>query len=65
MDRTVLDIMTALKDEKQRILESLGNIPKKDPFEHGVQVGEYRGIMASLEVIQTILEDIDRREANL
>jgi hypothetical protein len=65
MDKTILSVITALRSEKQRILDSLGDMPKADQFEHGVQVGTYRGLKSALEVIDGVLEDREAENANL
>jgi hypothetical protein len=65
MDRTVLDIITTLRSEKQVFLEAVGDFPKSDPFEHGVQVGKYAGLRAALEIIDSVLKDQEAHDANL
>ena len=30
---------------------------KSEPFEHGVQVGKYRGIQYALEILENIMRD--------
>ena len=65
MDRTVLDIITALRSEKQVFLEAVGDFPRADPFEHGVQVGKYAGLKLALDVIDSVLKDQEAQDANL
>ena len=65
MDRTVHSIITALRGDQQRILESLGNLPKSDQFDHGVQVGTYQGLRRALEIVEGILDDQLAADANL
>lgn len=65
MDRTILRIITALKDEQQKLLESLGDFPKKDPYEHGVQVGVYQGLKKFSEIIESVLNDDEVRDDQL
>ena len=60
-DSTVAKILTALKAQRQKQLEWLGDYPKPDAFEHGVQVGSYRGVGYALDTIEEILRD-DREE---
>jgi hypothetical protein len=57
MDRTVTNIISTLKAEQQVLLESTCDFPKADPFHHGLQVGEYRGIRKALEIIESVLND--------
>lgn len=63
MDRTVHNIIAALKDELSVQLSGLGDFPKSEPFEHGVQVGTYRGIQKALERIETVLNDIAEEDS--
>ena len=65
MDRTVHSIITALRGDQQRILESLGNLPKSDQFDHGVQVGTYQGLRRAIEIVEEILDDQLAADANL
>ena len=65
MDRFTQGVISALKEELQKSLEALGDFPKKDPFDHGQSVGVYHGLKRSLEVINEVLEDRDRRNAEL
>jgi hypothetical protein len=64
-DRLIGELVTALKEERQRQLEALGDMPKSDPFDHGVQVGDYRGICRALDVLNGVLDDNLTREASL
>lgn len=36
--------------------------PKGDSFEHGVQVGKYQGLKFSLDILESILRDINDEE---
>lgn len=36
--------------------------PKGDPFEHGVQVGKYQGLKFSLDILESILRDLNDEE---
>jgi hypothetical protein len=65
MEKTVHKITQELKAERQAILESLGELPKADPYQHGEQVGEYRGIRKALEIIEAVLDDNARADAEL
>ena len=65
MDRTVHSIITALRGDQQRILESLGNLPKSDQFDHGVQVGTYQGLKRAIDIVEGILDDQLAADANL
>ncbi len=65
MDRTISRIITALKDEQQKLLESLGDFPKKDCFDHGTQVGQYQGIRKALEIVESVLNDEEVRDDHI
>lgn len=65
MDRTVASIISALKAEKQELLESLGDYPRADPFEHGLRVGMYQGLGIALEAVETVLNDGEVRDDQL
>lgn len=65
MDKVVHGIITAFRDEQQKLLESIGDLPKSDPFEHGMQVGLYRGIKSALEIIEAVLNDEAGRDAQI
>lgn len=58
MDATIARVIGALRDASRAHLQGLGDYPKSDPFEHGVAVGTYRGLEASLNTIETVLLDI-------
>lgn len=57
MDRTVAAIIGALTAEKDAQLRGLGDFPKHEPFDHGVQIGVYRGLLITLDLIATVLND--------
>lgn len=57
MDRTVHQIIQALSADKQDVLQALGDFPKETPFEHGVQVGTYRGLQMALDRVSVVLND--------
>ena len=39
--------------------------PAKDPFEHGVFVGTYRGLQEALMLLDAILEEQDQKERSI
>jgi hypothetical protein len=55
MDKTVHQIIQALSADMQDELQALGDFPKPDPFEHGLQVGRYRGMQFALGRISAVL----------
>ncbi len=62
MDRTVSAIIGAIQMRVRENLDGLGNFPKAEPFEHGVQVGTYRGLQEALSVIEKVLMDEEQAE---
>jgi len=57
MDKTVHMIIQVLSADMQDQLQALGDYPKSDPFEHGLQAGTYRGLQAALGRISAVLND--------
>lgn len=49
--------MAKLNDERDEQAHGAMNYPKSDPFEHGVQVGLYRGLQKAQELLQQMLEE--------
>lgn len=52
----MLAVLSALEAMKVDLSTRALTEPKKDPFEHGVQVGMYNGIQASIDKIQELRE---------
>lgn len=65
MDRTILDIITALRDAQKESLTSLGQFPCGDPYGHGLQVGLYQGFTKALDLIDGVLKEETSRRDNL
>lgn len=65
MDNVTFSASVALKEEVARTLESLGEHPKRDQFEHGMQVGIYIGLKRAIEVLDQVLRDDTVRQDNL
>lgn len=63
MDSVTAAIIGALKRERQTLLETMGDFPKRDPFDHGVQVGQYQGLGGALAIIDGVLDDQLKEEA--
>jgi hypothetical protein len=57
MDKTVHQIIQALSADLQDELRALGDFPKDQPFDHGLQVGTYRGLQKALACISAVLND--------
>lgn len=65
MDKTTASIIGAIKKEQQALLESMVDFPKKDVFDHGVQVGQYQGLARALTLVENVLDDQLNEEARL
>ena len=55
-----------LHQELQKALSEVAHascaMPKADPFEHGVQVGVYRGLQAAIQRLEALIEDAAEKE---
>lgn len=49
--------MAKLNDERDEQAHAAMSYPKSDPFEHGVQVGLYRGLQKAQELLKQMLEE--------
>lgn len=64
MDASLFKLKAVLLEALVSQAESSMLFPKSDPFEHGVQVGVYRGILnavAALDAIDKDAEEEDKR----
>mgnify|MGYP003338444031 CR=1 FL=1 len=57
MDKTINQIIGALQSRIRDQLQSLGDFPKAEQFDHGVQVGTYQGLQAAMDAIEQVLSD--------
>ena len=57
MDIIIQKAIGALQIRIREQLQSLGDFPKVEPFEHGVQVGTYQGLQKSIDVLEQVLND--------
>lgn len=62
MDSAVFKVLQKLKEQSTTQLKGLGDFPKADPFEHGVQVGTYRGLEQAISILIDTTEEDARRE---
>ncbi len=65
MDPILARVIGAIKVHRQTWMEGAMEFPKPDPFDHGAQVGVYQGLSEALNVIETVLEDLDKAEQRL
>ena len=63
MDKTVSKIIGAIQMRVREQLQGLGDYPKSEPFEHGIQVGTYNGLQAAIQAIEQVLSDEETEEA--
>lgn len=50
-----------LNDDLQKQAAEAMMFPKKDQFDHGVQVGQWQGIKRAIQLAESILEDEESR----
>lgn len=58
IEQFIGEIKTRMVDHAQSTME----FPKSEPYDHGVQVGVYRGLQAALDVLDAILRDVENKE---
>ena len=63
MDKTLQKFIGAVQIRIREQQQGLGDFPKTDQFEHGTQVGVYRGLQESLHVLERVIEDEANEEA--
>lgn len=57
MDRVTHKALVKLREELLEQAEAAMRFPKKDPFEHGTQVGFWQGLEAATQIIEAALKD--------
>ena len=51
-----------LKDAMEELAHGAMNTPCRDQFDHGVFVGQYRGLQEAHKLLEAILEEDDENE---
>ena len=51
-----------LKDKLDELAHGSMNAPLRDPYDHGVVVGHYRGLQEALQLLEAQFEEEDKKE---
>ena len=51
------EALRLLKEEQRKLAEEAMLYSKAEPFEHGVQVGVYRGVGVAHDILESMLRD--------
>lgn len=62
-DKLVGRFVSELKLKQEELAHAAMQFPKSDAFEHGVQVGVYRGLDFALDLLNGILSDNLKEES--
>lgn len=57
-------LISELKKSQEEIATGAMKHPTPDPFEHGVQVGKYQGILIALDTLDFLLRDEQEKESS-
>jgi hypothetical protein len=63
-DRIIGDILRNIKGKLDEQAHGSMEFPKAEPFEHGVQVGIYSGLLDALSIIDAVLSKDEEAERN-
>lgn len=63
MDNTIGVFIARLEEDIDSSLHALGERPKKDPFEHGLAVGQFQGLTQALELLKAVLSDEEEQSS--
>jgi hypothetical protein len=58
-DRIIAKWTTEIESELDRMAHSAMGIAKGEPFEHGISVGEYRGLQKARQILDEVIKDLD------
>lgn len=61
-DSFLAQYIGVLKDRMNELAHGSMDVPCKEPFEHGVFVGHYRGIQEALQLLESTIEEEDQQE---
>lgn len=59
MDRVTAAILAELQKKEKEALLVLGDNPRSEQFEHGIQVGVYRAYGDAIAAVERVLDDAD------
>lgn len=63
MSHELNKIIAELRETQQEYANGAMQFPKPDPFEHGVQVGVWRGVQLALDTIDAVLSEQAAQDA--
>jgi hypothetical protein len=63
MSHDIVKAMVGLREARQKYAEAAMDYPKADPFDHGIQVGNYRGLGVAIEFLDALIRDAQEEEA--
>jgi len=63
VDKTIQRFLRELQSDIDGQLQALGDHPKENQFEHGVQVGVYRGLQQAMSTMKSVLSSEEQEEA--
>lgn len=62
MTNSELRLLTALRESRTKWAEAAMDYPKAETFEHGVQVGVYRGLGMAADALEAIIREEEQKE---
>ncbi len=63
MDKTLHNFQVKLRQEILDLADGNNRFPKAKPFEHGTQIGEWRGLNRALELLLQVINEEVEEEA--
>jgi len=61
-DKLTMQFISEVKQALTFHAEDAMNLPKAEPFEHGLVVGEYRGMQRALNLLENLMRDTNEKE---
>lgn len=58
-DRAIIKWLAEVDKELDRMAHEAMAFAKAEPFEHGVSVGEYRGLQKARQILEGVIKDLD------
>jgi len=57
MDKTVHTVLKKLEQARDEQATNNNRFPKKEPFDHGMQIGMWLGYNDAIEILNAVLSD--------
>ena len=61
--KLIVQFISEVKKTLTQHAEDAMNLPKPEPFEHGMVSGEYRGLQRALSILEDIMRGNDEKES--